>query len=137
LFNKTIQGDLYFIKLPSGEKLEYRAKPIYFGFDKYELDENSLAELDLLVEILKADRDIKLTISGYADSRGSKTYNLKLSERRVGATLNYLVQNGISEGRITLKGYGEENLVNQCSDGVDCSKEEHAANRRNEFELTK
>lgn len=131
------QGDLYFIKLPSGEKLEYRAKPIYFGFDKYDLDDNSIKELDLLLEILKADRDIKLTISGYTDSRGSKTYNLKLSERRATATLNYLVENGIDASRIVLRGYGEENMINNCPDGVNCSNKEHAANRRNEFELSK
>lgn len=131
------QGDLYFIKLPSGEKLEYRAKPIYFGFDEYELDDNSIMELDLLIEILQADRDIKLTISGFTDSRGSKTYNLKLSERRATASLNYLVENGISASRIVLKGYGEENLVNLCPDGVNCTDEEHAANRRAEFELSK
>jgi len=131
------QGDLYFIKLPSGEKLEYRAKPIYFGFDKYNLDDNSIKELDLLLEILKADRDIKLTISGYTDSRGSKTYNLKLSERRATATLNYLLQNGIDASRIVLKGYGEENMINNCPDGAKCSNKEHAQNRRTEFELSK
>ena len=131
------QGDLYFIKLPSGEKLEYRAEPIYFGFDEYSLDYSALKELDLLIEILSADREIKLTVSGYADSRGSKTYNLKLSERRATASLNYLVENGISASRITLRGYGEENLINQCTDGASCTDKEHAANRRAEFELTK
>ena len=131
------QGDLYFIKLPSGEKLEYRAKPVYFGFDESSLDYSALKELDLLIEILKADQDIKLTISGYADSRGSKTYNLKLSERRATASLNYLVENGISASRIVLRGYGEENLINQCDDGVNCTDKEHAANRRAEFNLSK
>lgn len=50
--------------------------------------------------------------------------------------MNWMVENGISQDRITAKGFGESKLVNGCKDGVDCSEEEHQANRRSEFVIT-
>jgi outer membrane protein OmpA-like peptidoglycan-associated protein len=62
---------------------------------------------------------------------------MKLGVRRATAALNYLVDNGIKSNRITIKSFGESGLVNQCSDGVACTDQEHALNRRAEFELSK
>jgi len=130
-------GDLYYINLPSGEKLEYRATPVYFAFDKFNLDHKYKKELGQLIKMMKADKTLALKITGHTDSRGSQQYNTKLGERRATAALNYLIQNGISSKRITVKSFGESELVNQCTDGANCSEKEHAANRRTEFELSK
>jgi outer membrane protein OmpA-like peptidoglycan-associated protein len=130
-------GDLYYINLPSGEKLEYRATPVYYGYDKSDLSPKYKEQLDQLIIMMKADKTLLLKITGYTDSRGSVDYNIKLGDRRAVAALNYLVQNGISSKRITIKSLGESHLVNNCTDGVDCTEEEHALNRRAEFELTK
>jgi outer membrane protein OmpA-like peptidoglycan-associated protein len=46
------------------------------------------------------------------------------------------VKNGVEAGRLTGKGYGESQLVNKCADGVQCTEEEHQANRRSEFIVT-
>jgi len=47
-----------------------------------------------------------------------------------------LVKNGVEKTRLTGKGYGETQLINKCADGVQCSEEEHQANRRSEFIIT-
>ena len=51
-------------------------------------------------------------------------------------TKNIIAQ-GIEASRIRAKGYGETALVNKCADGVECSEEEHQANRRIEFKVLK
>ena len=130
------KGDLYFIKLPSGEKLEYRATPAYFDFDKSDLSQKAKNELNDLIEVMKADKTIILTISGYTDSRGSKDYNIRLSERRATAALNYLVQHGIRPNRINAIGYGETHLVSGCVDGTPCTEDKYALDRRAEFKLS-
>jgi outer membrane protein OmpA-like peptidoglycan-associated protein len=59
--------------------------------------------------------------------------NSALSERRAKSTAAWLPKNGIEASRITDRGFGESQLVNQCSDGVKCTEAEHQANRRSEF----
>ncbi|MDX1463755.1 MAG: OmpA family protein, partial [Marinirhabdus sp.] len=67
------------------------------------------------------------------DSRGNNAYNEALSERRAQATLRWLINKGIDASRLTAKGYGENQLVNNCADGVACTEEEHQLNRRSMF----
>ena len=76
---------------------------------------------------------IKIDIRSHTDSRNTAAYNEKLSERRASSTKEWLIQNGINQSRLTAKGYGESQLVNKCADGVECTEEEHQANRRSEF----
>jgi outer membrane protein OmpA-like peptidoglycan-associated protein len=63
-------------------------------------------------------------------------YNLKLSQQRANAAVEYIVKKGIPKERISGKGYGESKLINKCADGVDCSEEEHSKNRRTEFNVS-
>jgi outer membrane protein OmpA-like peptidoglycan-associated protein len=50
------------------------------------------------------------------------------------STINYrLVNRKRDKGRLTAKGYGENQLINKCADNVDCTEEEHQLNRRSEF----
>ncbi|MFJ1429606.1 OmpA family protein, partial [Capnocytophaga canimorsus] len=77
--------------------------------------------------------NMKIDVRSHTDSRGSDSYNMALSDRRVKSTIKWLIANGISADRLTGRGYGESQLTNHCSNGVDCSKEEHQANRRSEF----
>ena len=76
---------------------------------------------------------MKIAINSHTDSRQTQTYNDKLSNNRAKSTRKWLIKNGISANRLTARGYGETKLVNNCSDGVDCSEEQHQANRRSEF----
>ena len=109
---------------------------IYFDLDKAVIKNKSAFQLEKIIEILKQYPDLKLDIRSHTDSRQTAKYNQILSEKRAKATMKWLVDRGIKPNRLTSKGYGESQLVNQCSDGVKCSEEEHQQNRRSEFVIT-
>ena len=52
-------------------------------------------------------------------------------------SMNYIIEKGIDPDRITGKGYGETQLINECADGVSCTEAQHAKNRRTEFVIIK
>ena len=62
---------------------------------------------------------------------------MELSSKRANTAVNYIIKNGIPENRISGKGYGETQLINNCGNGIVCSEEEHAKNRRTEFKVSK
>ncbi|MCX7743285.1 MAG: OmpA family protein [Flavobacteriales bacterium] len=98
---------------------EFILSNIYFDTDKYELKSTSYAELNKLVEVLKANPQYSITISGHTDNVGNKSYNLHLSENRAKAVANYLISKGIEESRITTAGYGNSQPIasNDTEDG--------------------
>jgi outer membrane protein OmpA-like peptidoglycan-associated protein len=106
---------------------------IYFDLDKSYIRKDAKVELEKIVEVLTQNPSIKIEIGSHTDSRQSKQYNQALSQRRAKSTLEYLVKRGIAKSRLTAKGYGETQLVNQCADGVKCSEAEHQLNRRSTF----
>jgi outer membrane protein OmpA-like peptidoglycan-associated protein len=106
---------------------------IYFDLDKSYIRKDAKVELEKIVEVLTQNPSIKIEIGSHTDSRQSKQYNQALSQRRAKSTLEYLVKRGINKNRLTAKGYGETQLVNQCADGVKCSEAEHQLNRRSTF----
>jgi len=106
---------------------------IYFDFDDDSLTEESKVELEKIVQALELYPNIKISIRSHTDSRGTASYNLKLSERRAKTTYNYLLKKGISASRLTYKGLGENYPLNDCGEQVDCSEEQHYWNRRTEF----
>ena len=79
---------------------------------------------------------MKIYIRSHTDSRASINYNKKLSANRAKATKDWLIKNGINADRLSSEGLGESQLTNKCSDGIDCSEEEHQLNRRSEFIVT-
>ncbi|OIQ21016.1 MAG: hypothetical protein BM557_04445 [Flavobacterium sp. MedPE-SWcel] len=111
-----------------------KINPIYFDFDKYDITPQGAKELDKVVFVLENFPDVEIKIESHTDSRGSDEYNMKLSQNRATATYNYILSKAINPERIeNVKGYGESQLINKCSNGVDCSKEDHLLNRRSEF----
>lgn len=80
---------------------------IFFDSGQSELEEESLAELELLVNYLKDQPSLSLEIGGHTDSDGSDQDNLVLSENRAKAVYTYLVDKGIAADRLMYKGYGE------------------------------
>ena len=109
---------------------------IYFDLDKATIKKESAFQLEKIVEILNQYPDLKLDIRSHTDSRQTAKYNEILSDKRAKSTIKWLVEKGIDPSRLTGKGYGETQLVNQCADGVKCSEEEHQLNRRSEFIIT-
>ena len=108
-------------------------KMIYFDLDKYNIRREAALDLEKILDVLNQNPTMKLDIRSHTDSRASFEYNQVLSENRAKATLKWLVKNGVNPNRLTGKGYGETQLVNQCADDVKCSEEEHQLNRRSEF----
>ena len=106
---------------------------IYFDLDKSNIRKDAKVELEKIVEVLTQNPTIKIEIGSHTDSRQTKQYNQGLSQRRAKSTLDYLVKRGIAKSRLTAKGYGETQLVNNCADGVKCSEAEHQLNRRSTF----
>ena len=107
--------------------------PIYFDLDKSNIRPDAAAELAKVLAVLEEYPTMKIDIRSHTDSRASMAYNDKLSERRAQSTRQWLIDQGIEASRLTAKGYGERQLINQCADGVNCTEEEHQANRRSEF----
>ncbi|MDM1405540.1 OmpA family protein [Myroides marinus] len=122
-----------------GQKQEsiYNIKlsPIYFDFDKSIITKEATIELSKVVKLMKAYPSIRLEVGAHTDSRGNESYNLKLSQRRVDSTIHWIISHGIEPERLTGKAYGEQQLLNKCSDGVSCSKDKHRLNRRSEFSV--
>jgi outer membrane protein OmpA-like peptidoglycan-associated protein len=90
-----------------------------------------------MITNLKRHKDTYIVVSAHADAQGTFEYNLTLSNRRALAVVAYLKQKGIREDRITWRGFGEQLLINRCSDGVQCQEEEHSKNRRAELKIEK
>ena len=111
----------------------FHIKEIYFDLDKYNIRPDAAIELAKILEVLLEYPTMKIAINSHTDSRQTNSYNDVLSNNRAKSTRKWLIKQGIAADRLTAKGYGETKLVNNCSDGVDCTEEQHQANRRSEF----
>lgn len=106
---------------------------IYFDLDKSFIRQDAAFELEKILDVMKKNPTMKIDVRSHTDSRASFEYNDALSDRRAKSTIEWLVKNGVDANRLTGKGYGERELVNKCSDGVDCTEAEHQENRRSQF----
>jgi outer membrane protein OmpA-like peptidoglycan-associated protein len=111
--------------------------PIFFELDKHNITAQGASELDKLVEVMNTYPNMIIKAESHTDSRGKDDYNMALSDRRAKSTAQYVISKGISADRITGVGMGETQLINECTNGVKCSKEAHQANRRSEFIIVK
>ncbi len=103
---------------------------VFFASNSYELLSESKVELDKLVGLLTANPSLRIEIGGHTDDVGKDEDNQILSERRAEAVRSFLIKSGISEGRITFKGYGETNPIVPNDTDSNRSK-----NRRTEFKI--
>ena len=109
---------------------------IYFDLDKSVIKPQAEQVLNGLLALLKKYPYMEIEIGAHTDSRASDMYNLRLSNRRAAAALEYLVQNGIDRKRLRSIGYGETRLLIICPKN-DCTEAEHATNRRCTFRILK
>ncbi len=103
---------------------------IVFESGKAKLLPKSNAELEKLFNYLLLNQDSKLEISGHTDNTGDDTKNIELSEARAKSVIKYLINQGVSENRLTFKGYGSSKPINtnETADG-------RAENRRVEVKI--
>lgn len=116
-------------------------KLIYFDLDKSNIRPDAAAELAKILDVLEQNPTMELDIRSHTDCRQTAKYNMALSDRRAKSTMAWLISKGIAKSRLTAKGYGESQLVNECgcepTNDSNCSEEQHQANRRSEFIITK
>lgn len=117
-------------------KGDYPIPNIYWDYNKWDIRSDSYPYLDELVKLFRNNQNLKFEIRSHCDCRGSFEYNDDLSSKRAKAVLDYLVTKGVPRSIITSKGIGERELVNDCSDGVQCDESKHQENRRTEFIVT-
>ncbi|GAB1430019.1 OmpA family protein [Ignavibacteria bacterium] len=101
---------------------------VFFDYNKTDLKEESIPELERAIEFLKDNPELKISMEGHTDDQGGDEYNDKLSLRRAEAVKKYLSDGGIDASRISTKGNGKRMpLVKGSND------EARAQNRRVEM----
>lgn len=113
----------------------FQLKNIYYDLNKFFIRADAARELDHVLAILKEYPQMQIELRSHTDSRAPDSYNIRLSENRARAALDYLVSRGIDASRLVARGYGETEIINGCVDGVNCSEDEHQQNRRTEFKI--
>jgi OOP family OmpA-OmpF porin len=113
------------------ELVDSAAKHIFFRTGSAELLPASYASLDKVVKVLKENPDVKISIEGHTDNVGKPDANQQLSERRAQSVLQYFKTNGITENRLSAKGFGLDQPIadNNTAEG-------RAMNRRVELKLS-
>jgi peptidoglycan-associated lipoprotein len=96
----------------TAEKIKSKAMAadtlFFFEFDRSDLKQDALNDLDAHAKYLTADRSAKVRLEGHADERGTRAYNLALGERRANSVTRYLVIQGVNRSQIESVSYGEE-----------------------------
>jgi outer membrane protein OmpA-like peptidoglycan-associated protein len=113
----------------------FQLKNIYYDLNRFFIRPDAAKELDRVLAVLKEYPTMKIEMRSHTDARATDAYNMRLSENRARAAKDYLVSRGIDAERITAQGYGENEIVNGCVDGVQCTESEHQKNRRTEFKV--
>ncbi|MEL6924644.1 MAG: OmpA family protein [Bacteroidota bacterium] len=103
-------------------------KNVFFDTGSNVLQSTSFIELQKLAQLLKENTTLRIQINGHTDDVGSDTDNQKLSENRAKAVYQYLLEQGIPEGQLSYKGFGETQPI--ADNTTEAGKQ---ANRRTEF----
>jgi outer membrane protein OmpA-like peptidoglycan-associated protein len=143
--NKMVEmGELYVTDANSNPKDNSKVKmkgiydlpDIHWDYNKWEIREDAYPYLDNLVKLFRENNNLKFELRSHTDCRGSFEYNDDLSAKRAKAVTDYMVKKGVPRATIVSKGYGERELLNNCTDGVFCEESLHEENRRTEFIVT-
>lgn len=131
----TEGGEVYYtpiVKNPSGGE----SLVVYFEYDKSDISERGLHQLEIVADLLKSDPARKMRLSGYADALGTEDYNYQLSKRRAESVQKKLAELGVPADQIVTRGFGAEAPLdpNVKEDGTD-NPEGRSRNRRTEIYL--
>jgi len=108
---------------------------IYYAFGDHKFDAAGQKVLDKVIAVMISNMSLMVELSSHTDSHSSDEFNLVLSQKRAKTAVDYMISKGIDRKRLKAVGYGESKLLNKCANGVECSDEEHAKNRRSEFKI--
>ncbi len=124
----SVTKDIQLKNIKVGSNIALRN--VFFDSGKWEVKDDSFAELARLILLLNDVPSLKIEISGHTDNTGAESFNELLSQRRADAVVNYLLERGVQKNRLSAKGYGQSKPV----DSND-NAEGRASNRRTEFEI--
>jgi outer membrane protein OmpA-like peptidoglycan-associated protein len=105
----------------------YVTNEIRYDFNKWNIRADAKPTLNQLANFLLESRYVPVELGSHTDNRGSEAYNMELSEKRAKTVVDYLIGRGVSQDRISARGYGESMLVVK---GDNISEAEHQQNRR-------
>jgi len=116
----------------------YTVKAVFFDYNSAQLTRQAQQEIERLYLLMDKNPSLYIEVVGYTDSKGSASYNKKLSLKRSLAVINYLVRKGIEESRFVSSGKGAQDFValNVNPDGTD-NPEGRKLNRRVEMKIIK
>lgn len=108
-----------------------KLKKFYFQRGQYSITNEISTELDKVVDAIQLFPQLQLRIETHTDSRGGGATNFRLTQRRSDAIKKYLLDNGVSNSNILYSvGYGEDKVLNNCTNGVYCIELLHKKNQR-------
>jgi outer membrane protein OmpA-like peptidoglycan-associated protein/Tol biopolymer transport system component len=123
--------DTHVIMAPAEVGSKVVLKNIFFDVGKSELKQQSVAELEKILDLLKSNSHLKVQINGHTDNTGNATINKSLSLKRASSVVEYLIGKGIDPSRASAKGYGSERPI-VSNDDEQGGRE---INRRTEIEI--
>jgi len=112
----------------SAAKEDTALKSIYFDFNKAAIQPGDRAVLKEIADYLLKDKNIKISIEGNCDERGTDKYNLVLGDKRAKAAMTYLVNLGVDKKRIRTISNGKDKPLDSGH-----NEEAWAKNRRDDF----
>ncbi|GAB2601976.1 OmpA family protein [Spirosoma areae] len=126
----NVARDFDLVPIEAGAKITLNN--IYFSVSKYDLKPESFPELDRLVTMMRSNPTMQIRLEGHTDTVGEFDANVELSRNRVNEVKRYLVDKGISSGRIETVGYGPSRPIN-----TNKTLKERPENRRVEMVIVK
>lgn len=112
-------GDVELTELPAMQAdliAKAGSDTIYFGTDEHLIDDQAKATLAAQAKWLLANPDVRASIEGHADERGTREYNMALGERRASAARDFLLSQGVQAARLLVTSWGKERPVATGSD---------------------
>lgn len=106
-------------------------KNIFFATGKSDLQNESIAEIEKIQELLKSNPALRVQINGHTDNTGTPASNKVLSLKRATAVVDYLVSHGVDASRLSAKGYGSDRPIVSNDDEMGGRE----VNRRTEIEI--
>ena len=134
---KQVADPVYDDELPMTESERQAAMSIsngiiYFEYDRFDLTAESKNILSQKAPVIKEFPQLRVTIEGHCDERGTEEYNLALGERRARAAYDFLVNLGVNPGQMEMVSFGKLHPAVSGSGESAWSK-----NRRDEFKVYK
>jgi outer membrane protein OmpA-like peptidoglycan-associated protein len=126
---QEIDMHIIMVKAEIGSKVVL--KNIFFDTGKSDLKSESIAEIENIQELLKANPALSVQINGHTDNTGNAATNKTLSLKRATSVVDYLVAHGVDATRLTAKGFGSDRPIVSNDDEMGGRE----INRRTEIEI--